>query len=73
LNLDIILLNQIRIHLIDKNSMKLKFGRVGRIAFSFSRKSNLIIFRFQGKPIPGHLYRTFLENECLLSLNDRGS
>ncbi|CAF3447966.1 unnamed protein product [Rotaria socialis] len=24
-----------------------------------------------GKPIPGHLYRTFLENECLLSLNDR--
>lgn len=26
-----------------------------------------------GKPIPGHLYRTFLENECLLSLNDRGT
>lgn len=25
-----------------------------------------------GKPIPGHLYRTFIENECLLSLNDRG-
>ncbi|CAF1080785.1 unnamed protein product [Didymodactylos carnosus] len=24
-----------------------------------------------GKPIPGHLYRTFLENECLMSLNDR--
>ncbi|CAF1294894.1 unnamed protein product [Rotaria sp. Silwood1] len=24
-----------------------------------------------GKPIPGHLYRTFIENECLLSLNDR--
>ncbi|CAF1251303.1 unnamed protein product [Adineta ricciae] len=24
-----------------------------------------------GKPIPGHLYRTFIETECLLSLNDR--
>lgn len=29
-------------------------------------------FHLIGKPIPGHLYRTFLENECLLSLNDRG-
>jgi hypothetical protein len=32
----------------------------------------LVIEFIIGKPIPGHLYRTFLENECLLSLNDRG-
>ena len=48
--------------------MKQKYGLV-------SRNHSFDLWKFEGiigKPIPGHLYRTFIETECLLSLNDRG-